>query len=209
MGSKCLRAAHAGRHGSAGVSSPRRGPGLSRRRCCSLRSNRRCPEKTRPDDWRPRSLHCRSRAQPRTQAGHEQHPRIQSCERAAARELNGSSSCPPNSRQVALGEETRNDAKADRRWRSRRSGYGRRTGRSAGPFTAKQGQYLAFIYYYTKTHGTPPAESDLRRFFSRDAASCTSNDHDAPRAPSSGNSRSSDNTGARSPADDALDCSGR
>lgn len=25
-------------------------------------------------------------------------------------------------------------------------------------FTAKQGQYLAFIYYYTKIHGTPPAE---------------------------------------------------
>lgn len=32
-------------------------------------------------------------------------------------------------------------------------------------FTAKQGQYLAFIYYYTKIHGTPPAESDFRRFF--------------------------------------------
>lgn len=33
------------------------------------------------------------------------------------------------------------------------------------PFTAKQGQYLSFIYYYTKIHGTPPAEADLRRFF--------------------------------------------
>lgn len=33
------------------------------------------------------------------------------------------------------------------------------------PFTAKQGQYLAYIYYYTKIHGRPPAESDLRRFF--------------------------------------------
>jgi DNA-binding MarR family transcriptional regulator len=33
------------------------------------------------------------------------------------------------------------------------------------PFTAKQGQYLAFIYYYTKIHGTPPAEADLQRFF--------------------------------------------
>ena len=33
------------------------------------------------------------------------------------------------------------------------------------PFTAKQGQYLAFIYYYTKIHGAPPAESDFRRFF--------------------------------------------
>ena len=33
------------------------------------------------------------------------------------------------------------------------------------PFTDKQGQYLAFIYYYTKIHGTPPAEADFRRFF--------------------------------------------
>jgi DNA-binding MarR family transcriptional regulator len=33
------------------------------------------------------------------------------------------------------------------------------------PFTAKQGQYLAYIYYYTKIHGRPPAESDLQRFF--------------------------------------------
>src|SRR5439155_20715747 len=34
----------------------------------------------------------------------------------------------------------------------------------ARPFTVKQGQYLAFIYYYTKIHATPPAESDLQRF---------------------------------------------
>jgi len=33
------------------------------------------------------------------------------------------------------------------------------------PFTAKQGQYLAFIYYYGKIHGTSPAESDLQRYF--------------------------------------------
>jgi DNA-binding MarR family transcriptional regulator len=33
------------------------------------------------------------------------------------------------------------------------------------PFTVKQGQYLAFIYYYTKIHGTPPAELDCQRFF--------------------------------------------
>ncbi len=31
--------------------------------------------------------------------------------------------------------------------------------------TAKQGQYLAFIYYYGKTHGMAPAEADLRRYF--------------------------------------------
>jgi DNA-binding MarR family transcriptional regulator len=33
------------------------------------------------------------------------------------------------------------------------------------PFTVKQGQYLAFIYYCSKIHGTPPAEADLQRYF--------------------------------------------
>jgi DNA-binding MarR family transcriptional regulator len=33
------------------------------------------------------------------------------------------------------------------------------------PFTAKQGQYLAFIYNYTKIHRQAPAESDLQRHF--------------------------------------------
>ena len=32
-------------------------------------------------------------------------------------------------------------------------------------FTEKQGQYLAFIYYYTKVNGRPPAESDVQRYF--------------------------------------------
>ncbi len=32
-------------------------------------------------------------------------------------------------------------------------------------FTKKQGQYLAFIYNYTKIHGEAPAESDLQRYF--------------------------------------------
>lgn len=32
-------------------------------------------------------------------------------------------------------------------------------------FTEKQGQYLAFIFYYTKIHRVPPAEVDLQRFF--------------------------------------------
>jgi repressor LexA len=32
-------------------------------------------------------------------------------------------------------------------------------------YTAKQGQYLAFIYYYTKIHGQPPAETDMQRQF--------------------------------------------
>ena len=39
----------------------------------------------------------------------------------------------------------------------------------AGPempgFTPKQGQYLAFIYAYTRVLGRPPAEADIRRHF--------------------------------------------
>jgi hypothetical protein len=35
----------------------------------------------------------------------------------------------------------------------------------APPFTKKQGQYLAFIYNYSKIHGRAPAESDLQRYF--------------------------------------------
>lgn len=38
--------------------------------------------------------------------------------------------------------------------------------RPSGPrFTAKQGQYLAFIHYYSKIHGRPPAEADVQRYF--------------------------------------------
>ena len=32
-------------------------------------------------------------------------------------------------------------------------------------FTRKQGQYLAFIYNYTRIHGRAPAEADMVRFF--------------------------------------------
>lgn len=32
-------------------------------------------------------------------------------------------------------------------------------------FTVKQGQYLAFLYYYTKLHGRAPAESELQQYF--------------------------------------------
>ena len=35
----------------------------------------------------------------------------------------------------------------------------------AADYTPRQGQFLAFIYYYTKIHGLPPAEADLRRYF--------------------------------------------
>jgi hypothetical protein len=43
----------------------------------------------------------------------------------------------------------------------------------APPFTAKQGQYLAFIHNYTKIHRCPPAESDLQYYF-RVSPSCDS-----------------------------------
>ena len=33
------------------------------------------------------------------------------------------------------------------------------------PFTAKQGQYLAFIHAYIKLNRRPPAEADMQRFF--------------------------------------------
>jgi len=32
-------------------------------------------------------------------------------------------------------------------------------------YTEKQGQYLAFIYYYTKVNGRAPAETDMQRYF--------------------------------------------
>ncbi len=35
----------------------------------------------------------------------------------------------------------------------------------AADFTPRQGLFLAFIYYYTKIHRIPPAETDMQRFF--------------------------------------------
>ena len=32
-------------------------------------------------------------------------------------------------------------------------------------FTEKQGQYLAFIYHYSKIHGFAPAEANIQRYF--------------------------------------------
>jgi len=32
-------------------------------------------------------------------------------------------------------------------------------------YTDKQGQYLAFIYYYDKIHGCPPAEAEMQQYF--------------------------------------------
>ena len=36
---------------------------------------------------------------------------------------------------------------------------------STPPPTEKQGQYLAFIFYYTKVNGQSPAEADMQRYF--------------------------------------------
>ena len=32
------------------------------------------------------------------------------------------------------------------------------------PYTAKQGQYLAFIFHYTKIHRVAPAEAGVQRY---------------------------------------------
>jgi repressor LexA len=32
-------------------------------------------------------------------------------------------------------------------------------------YTGKQGQYLAFIYYYSKIHGRAPAEAEMQQYF--------------------------------------------
>ena len=32
-------------------------------------------------------------------------------------------------------------------------------------YTRKRGQYLAFIHYYSKIHGYPPAEADMEQYF--------------------------------------------
>ena len=34
-----------------------------------------------------------------------------------------------------------------------------------GPYTSKQGQYLAFIHYYSKIHGRAPSEADMEQYF--------------------------------------------
>jgi hypothetical protein len=41
----------------------------------------------------------------------------------------------------------------------------RAAGDSPPIFTARQGQYLAFIHAYTLVNGRPPAQADIQRFF--------------------------------------------
>ncbi len=38
-------------------------------------------------------------------------------------------------------------------------------------FTTRQGEFLAFIYYYTKVNKVPPAEADIQRYFDISSAS--------------------------------------
>jgi len=38
-------------------------------------------------------------------------------------------------------------------------------GSDTPPFTQRQGQYLAFIYAYTKLNRRPPAQADIQRYF--------------------------------------------
>jgi Mn-dependent DtxR family transcriptional regulator len=41
------------------------------------------------------------------------------------------------------------------------------TAEASGPrFTPTQGQYLAFIYAYSRINQRPPAEADMQRYFS-------------------------------------------
>lgn len=42
---------------------------------------------------------------------------------------------------------------------------------NSAPWTALQGQYLAFIYAYTTIHGQAPAERDMQIFFNVTAPS--------------------------------------
>lgn len=42
---------------------------------------------------------------------------------------------------------------------------GRATSLRPTTYTARQGQYLAFIHSYSQLHGQPPAETDIQRYF--------------------------------------------
>lgn len=43
--------------------------------------------------------------------------------------------------------------------------FGENTPATEPRFTATQGQYLAFIYAYTRVLGRPPAQADMQRHF--------------------------------------------
>lgn len=37
--------------------------------------------------------------------------------------------------------------------------------KNAARYTRRQGQFLAFLYYYTKIHGQPPSEAEMQLYF--------------------------------------------
>ncbi len=43
--------------------------------------------------------------------------------------------------------------------------------KSKNKFTQRQGQYLAFIFYYTRINGRSPAEIDIQNYFGVSSAS--------------------------------------
>lgn len=43
--------------------------------------------------------------------------------------------------------------------------------KSENKFTKRQGQYLSFIFYYTRINGRPPAEADVQNYFGVSSAS--------------------------------------
>lgn len=43
--------------------------------------------------------------------------------------------------------------------------HGRSEVRMSSKYTPRQGQFLAFIYYYTKIHRCSPSELDMREYF--------------------------------------------
>jgi repressor LexA len=43
--------------------------------------------------------------------------------------------------------------------------FAREEGRDRKSYTAKQGQYVAFVHYYTKVQRVAPAESDMQKYF--------------------------------------------
>jgi ubiquinone/menaquinone biosynthesis C-methylase UbiE len=50
-------------------------------------------------------------------------------------------------------------------WKEVRALASGRSQSASEKYTPTQGQYLAYIYHYTKLHGRPPAEADMQSFF--------------------------------------------
>jgi hypothetical protein len=70
---------------------------------------------------------------------------------------------PPVTTPISLGHDHRDDSLECAP--TARPGYHIIRVPPAHKYTVKQGQYLAFIYYYTKIHGIAPAEADIQHYF--------------------------------------------